>query len=146
MGSVFNHVGHCVADVDRARRFYEEVLGFEFWREIEPPDAMTTQLLDLPQPAGLRAVYLRQGEFVLELLGFGGVETTTPARPRVMNEIGLTHISVSVDDIDATAAQAVEHGGQVLAQTHVGAAVMIRDPDGQLIELLPMGYRASLPD
>jgi catechol 2,3-dioxygenase-like lactoylglutathione lyase family enzyme len=146
VGSVFNHVGHCVADVERSRRFYEEVLGFEFWREIEPPDEMTTQLLDLPQPAGLRAVYLRQGEFVLELLGFRGVETLPPARPRVMNEIGLTHISVSVDDIDATAAKAAAYGGRVLEQTHVGAAVMIRDPDGQLIELLPMGYRASLPD
>jgi catechol 2,3-dioxygenase-like lactoylglutathione lyase family enzyme len=146
VGSVFNHVGHCVADLERSRRFYEEVLGFELWRELDAPDEMTTQLLDLDQPAGLRAVYLRQGEFVLELLGFGGVDTTPPARPRVMNEIGLTHISVSVEDIDATAAKAVEYGGSVLAQTHVGLAVMIRDPDGQLLELLPMGYRASLPD
>jgi len=63
----------------------------------------------------------------------------------VMNEIGLTHLSLSVDDIDATAARAEAHGGSVLAQTHVGAAVMIRDPDGQLLELLPMAYRASLP-
>lgn len=146
MGSVFNHVGHCVADVDRSRRFYEEVLGFEFWRELEPPDEMTTKLLDLAESAGLHAVYLRQGEFVLELLGFRGAGTTAPPRPRVMNEIGLTHISVSVEDIDATAARAVEHGGRVLEQTHVGLAVMIRDPDGQLIELLPMGYRDSLPD
>ena len=146
MGAVFNHVGHCVADVDRARRFYEEVIGLEFWRELEPPDDMTTQLLDLPEPAGLRAIYMRQGEFVLELLGFQRAGTTPPARPRVMNEIGLTHLSVSVDDIDATAAKAVEYGGAVLDQTHVGLAVMIRDPDGQLIELLPMGYRASLPD
>ena len=146
MGAVFNHVGHCVADVDRARRFYEEVIGLEFWRELEPPDDMTTQLLDLPEPAGLRAIYMRQGEFVLELLGFQRAGTTPPARPRVMNEIGLTHLSIAVDDIDATAALAVEHGGSVLAQTHVGAAVMIRDPDGQLLELLPMGYRASLPD
>jgi lactoylglutathione lyase len=146
VGSVFNHVGHCVADVDRSRRFYEEVLGFELWREFDAPDEMTAQLLDLPQPVGLKAVYLRQGEFVLELLGFAGVATVPPPRPRGMNEIGLTHISVSVDDIDATAAKAVEHGGSVLEQTHVGAAVMIRDPDGQLLELLPMGYRASLPD
>jgi len=146
MGSVFNHIGHCVADVDRSRRFYEEVLGFEFWRDLEPPDEMTTKLLGLDRSAGLRAVYLRQGEFVLELLGFTGAGTVAPARPRVMNEIGLTPLSVSVDDIDATAAAAVAHGGAVLAETHVGAAVMIRDPDGQLIELLPMGYRASLPD
>jgi hypothetical protein len=33
-----------------------------------------------------------------------------------------------------------------MPQTHVGAAVMIRDPDGQMLELLPMGYRASLPE
>jgi lactoylglutathione lyase len=51
---------------------------------------------------------------------------------------------VSVDDIDATAAKAVEFGGSVLEQTNVGAAVMIRDPDGQLLELLPMTYRDSL--
>ena len=146
MGSVFNHVGHCVTDVERSRRFYEEVLGFEFWREYDAPDDMTAQLLDLPAPVGLTAVYLRQGEFVLELLGYRDIETMPPPRPRVMNEIGLTHISVSVDDIDATAAKAVEYGGSVLEQTNVGAAVMIRDPDGQLLELLPMGYRASLPD
>lgn len=146
MGSVFNHVGHCVADVDRSRRFYEEVLGFEFWRDLEPPDEMTTQLLDLSESAGLRAVYMRQGEFVLELLGFRRVGTAAPPQPRVMNEIGLTHISVSVDDIDATAAKAVEYGGSVLPHTHVGAALMIRDPDGQLLELLTMGYRDSLPD
>ena len=61
-----------------------------------------------------------------------------------MNELGLTHLSVSVDDIAATAAKAVECGGGVLEQTNVGLAVMIRDPDGQLIELLPMAYRDSL--
>ena len=146
MGSVFNHVGLCVADLDRSRRFYEDVLGFEFWREFDAADGMTAQLLDLPEPVGLRAIYLRQGELVLELLGFAGAGTVPSARPRVMNEIGLTHISVSVDDIDATAAKAVEYGGGVLEQTNIGLAVMIRDPDGQLVELLPMGYRGSLPD
>jgi len=146
VGSVFNHVGLCVTDVERSRRFYEDVLGFDIWREFDAPDAMTAQLLDLPEPVGLKAVYLRQGEFILELLSFADAGAHPSAKPRVMNEIGLTHVSVSVDDIDATAAMAVECGGSVLEQTNVGAAVMIRDPDGQLIELLPMGYRASLPD
>ena len=59
MGSVFNHVGHCVTDVDRSRRFYEDVLGFEFWREFDAPDEMTAQLLGLPEPVGLKAVYLQ---------------------------------------------------------------------------------------
>lgn len=146
MGSVFNHVGHCVNDVERSRRFYEEVLGFDFWREFDAPDAMTAPLLGLPEPVGLKAVYLRQGEFVLELLYYAEAGANPPPVPRVMNELGLTHLSVSVDDIDATAAKAVDYGGSVLEATHVGAAVMIRDPDGQLIELLPMAFRDSLPD
>ncbi len=143
--AVFNHVGQCVTDLDRSRRFYEEVLGFELWREFDAPDEMTAKLLDLPQPVGLKAVYLRQGEFVLELLHYAGAGTN-PYRQRVMNDVGLTHISVSVADIDAVAAKAAEYGGTVLEQTHVGAAVMIRDPDGQLVELLPMAYRDHLPD
>jgi predicted enzyme related to lactoylglutathione lyase len=107
---------------------------------------MVSKLVDLPEPVGVQAVYLRRGGFVLELMEYTAAGSVAPARPRVMNEIGLTHLSVAVDDIDATAARAVEHGGSVLPQTHIGAAVMIRDPDGQLLELLPTGYRASLPD
>jgi lactoylglutathione lyase len=145
MDPVINHIGLCVTDVTRTRRFYEEVLGFEYWRDLEPPDEMTSKLIDLPPPIGVKAVYLRRGDFVLELMYFAEAGAHAPARPRVMNEIGLTHLSVSVDDIDATAAKAVECGGSVLEQTNVGGlAVMIRDPDGQLLELLPMAYRDSL--
>jgi lactoylglutathione lyase len=139
MSPVFNHVGVCVTDMARSRRFYEEVLGFDYWRELEPPDAMVSKLIDLEPPIGVTAVYLRQDAFVLELMYYADAGAHAPASPRVMNEIGLTHISVSVDDIDATAAKAVE-----LEQTNLGAAVMIRDPDGQLLELLPMTYRDGL--
>ena len=146
MSGVVNHVGLCVADRERSRRFYEAVLGFEAWFELAPPDAMVAKLVDIPEPVGVQVVYLRRGAFVLELMEYTAAGSVAPARPRVMNEIGLTHLSVSVDDIDATAALAEAHGGSILPRTHVGAAVMIRDPDGQLLELLPMGYRASLPD
>jgi lactoylglutathione lyase len=146
MDPVINHVGLCVTDAARSRRFYEEVFGFEFWYDLEPPDEMVAKLADLPQPLGVKAVYLRRGEFVLELMHYTEAGAHAPERARVMNEIGLTHISVAVDDINATAAKAVECGGSVLEQTNVGGlAVMIRDPDGQLLELLPMGYRDRLP-
>lgn len=144
--AVVNHLGLCVADRERSRRFYEAVLGFEHWRDLAPPDAMVSKLIDVPEPVGVQVVYLRRDGFVLELMEYTAAGAVRPDRPRVMNEIGLTHVSFSVDDIDATAALAEQHGGSVLPQTHVGAAVMIRDPDGQMLELLPMGYRASLPD
>jgi catechol 2,3-dioxygenase-like lactoylglutathione lyase family enzyme len=142
--SAFNHVGHCVTDVARSRRFYEELLGFSFDREIQPPDEGTAQLLRLEPPAGLTAAYLTLDGFVLELLYFDR-PGNPPARPRVMNEPGLTHISLSVDDIPALLVRVPDYGGEVLADTDLGGmAVMIRDPDGQLIELLPMAYRDAL--
>lgn len=146
MGSVVNHVGMCVRDLARSRRFYETVLGFEHWRDLTVPDAVVSKLIQVPEPVGVRTAYLRRDGVVLELMEFTAAGAVEPDPERVMNEIGLTHLSVSVADIDATAALAEQHGGRVLAQTHVGAAVMIRDPDGQLLELLPMAYRASLPD
>jgi predicted enzyme related to lactoylglutathione lyase len=62
-----------------------------------------------------------------------------------MNEPGLTHLSLSVDDIRATAKKAVAHGGTIIEESDLGAALMIRDPDGQLIELLDLGFRDRLP-
>ena len=139
----FNHVGHCVTDLERSRRFYEELLGFTFQRDLAVPDAPASQLLRVPTPVGMTAVYLERDGFVLELLHFDR-PGNDPPRERSFTEPGLTHLSFSVDDIPATCARVAELGGEVLMDTDMGGrAVMIRDPDGQLIELLPMSYRSS---
>jgi len=145
MGAAFNHLGQCVTDLDRSRRFYVEVFGFEVERELQPPDEMSAKLLRLPAPLGMTACYLRRNGLVLELLHFAGEGgAARPFVERVMNDPGLTHLSFSVDDIPATCALAQEHGGSVLDETDLGVAIFIRDPDGQLIELLPMSYREHL--
>ena len=56
-----------------------------------------------------------------------------------MDEPGLTHISLSCD-IDAVSARVADYGGEVLAATNIGAGLFVRDPDGQLVELLPLAY------
>jgi lactoylglutathione lyase len=140
---VFNHIGQCVTDLARARRFYEELLGFTFEREFEAPDDPTSQLLRVDKPVGLRAVYLRRDGLLLELLHFD--RPGNPGyRERAMNEPGLTHLSLSVDDLDGVVARVPEYGGTVLDDTNIGFGLYVRDPDGQLIELLPMSYRDSL--
>jgi lactoylglutathione lyase len=138
----FNHLGHCVTDLARSRRFYEELLGFTVERELHPPDEPSSTLLRLPTPLGMTALYLRRDGLVLELLHFEG--GARPARERVMNEPGLTHISLSVDDVERVCGRAPAYGGEVLTDTDIGFGVFIRDPDGQLIELLPMSYREQL--
>jgi catechol 2,3-dioxygenase-like lactoylglutathione lyase family enzyme len=141
--SVFNHVGQCVTDLARARRFYEQLLGFEFERELHPPDEMSSRLLRIEPPLGFTVVYLRRDGFVLELLHFD--RPGNPAyRAREVNEPGLTHVSVSVDDLDSVLARVPDFGGEVLADTNIGHGAFVRDPDGQLVELLPMTYRRSI--
>jgi lactoylglutathione lyase len=141
-GPVVNHVGLCVGDLDRSRDFYTEVLGFTVDRELTVPDQAAGYLLSVDAPVGLTALYLGRGPFTLELLHFD-----RPGNPvadeRPFNQPGLTHLSFSVDDLDAAVAMVPELGGEVVTLIP-GAAAIIRDPDGQLLELLPMSYRASL--
>jgi len=141
----YNHTGQVVTDLERSKRFYQEVLGFRYWHQITPPDAPTAKLSCLSPPLGTTVAYLTLDGFVLELLHYSAPGATAPFTPRTMNEPGLTHLSISVDDVQATAAKAVEYGGQIIEESDIGVATFIRDPDGQLLELLPVSYRDGLP-
>ena len=142
--SVVNHVGLVVADRARSRRFYEGLLGFVFWWEIDAPDDRTAALLQLPEPVGLHATYLVLDGFVLELIDYS--RCAVHAGPeRVMDQIGLTHVSLSVPDLPGVLARVAEFGGSVVEATVSAGAAMIRDPDGQLLELLSDGWLSALP-
>ena len=141
--TVFNHIGLCVADRERSRRFYEGLLGFQFWWDLELPDEGTKQLLQLDGPIGVRATYLVRDGLVLELLDYSKREVQ--ASQRVMDQVGLTHMSLSVSDLAAVLATVEEFGGSVVEETVTEQFAMIRDPDGQLIELLPDSWLDNLP-
>ena len=143
--ATYNHTGQVVTDLDRSKRFYQEVFGFTFWYEITPPDEATAKLNCLTPPLAITASYLTLDGFVLELMHYGAPGATAPFRPRSMNEPGLTHLSLSVDDVQTTARQVVEYGGRIIEESDLGVALFVRDPDGQLIELLPVTYRDTLP-
>jgi catechol 2,3-dioxygenase-like lactoylglutathione lyase family enzyme len=144
--ATYNHTGQVVTDLERSKRFYQEVFGFKFWREIQPPDEATAKLNQMEGPLGLTASYLVLDGFVLELMHYSVPEAAAPYQKRTMNEPGLTHLSLAVRDIRATAERAVEHGAEILEDTDIGGrAIFIRDPDGQLLELLPETYREQLP-
>ena len=142
--TVFNHVGMVVRDRERSRRFYEGLLGFQFWWELDPPDGRTAPLLGLPEPLGVHATYLVRDAFVLELIDYSQREVHDGAE-RVMDQVGLTHLSFSVSDLAGVLVQIEELGGAVVDGTVTEGSAMIRDPDGQLLELLSDGWLAVLP-
>jgi lactoylglutathione lyase len=133
MISLLYHIGLTVTDMVRARRFYEGAFGFEFDRELRMSPDQLQPLLRLDPPSSIHAVYLTLGVFTLELMQWEPAARTC-AEQRMFLETGLTHLSIIVADIAATIEQAKALGGTALAD--VGRAAMLRDPDGQLIELL----------
>lgn len=142
--TVFNHIGLCVADRERSRRFYEGLLGFTFWWDLELPDEGTAALLQLDGPIGVRATYLVRDGLVLELLDYSKRDVQAGPR-RMMDEVGLTHMSLSVSDLAGVLTQVESFGGSVVEKATTEQFAMIRDPDGQLIELLPDTWLANLP-
>ncbi len=140
----FNHVGLCVADTARSRRFYEGLLGFTFWWELEPRDKGTDQLLQLTPPIGLHATYLVRDGLVLELLAYSH-RTLRAGSNRLMDQVGLTHLSLSVSDLAEVLAAVEAFGGSMVEGTVSEQSAMIRDPDGQLIELLPDSWLEVVP-
>lgn len=142
--TTFNHIGLCVSDLERSRRFYEGLLGFEFWWELDPPDDGTDKLLRLTKPIGLHATYLTRDGVVLELLDYSQREVHSGPE-RVMDQVGLTHLSLSVSDLGDVLAMVGGFGGSVVEDTVSEQSAMIRDPDGQLLELLSDSWLSVLP-
>ncbi len=142
---VYNHTGQVVTDLERSKRFYQEVFGFRFWYEISPTDEATSKLNCLEPPLGVTASYLTLDGFVLELIHYAAPGAVNAYVPRTMADPGLTHLSISVDDVRVAAAKVVEHGGEIIEDSDVGLALFVRDPDGQLLELLPASFRDRLP-
>ena len=125
-------------------RLYEELLGFTYAREKEVGGEAVARLIGLPNPVRLKIMYLSREGLTVEL--FQCLEPKpSPRSNRALNEPGLSHIALLVDDIDELLSKVPSYGGQVLEDTkgpiledtEADDALFIRDPDGQLIELLP---------
>ncbi|ADU01452.1 MULTISPECIES: VOC family protein [Mycolicibacterium] len=134
-----SHVGLRVRDLEASLKFYT-ALGFTEVKRLTVPDQMAQGLLGLAPPIGFEAVYLRNGGVVLQLLTFAGY----PARDepeRGMVGAGLTHLSLAVADLVTARDAVTAAGGAVVADPGGGFACMVRDPDGQLIELVAERFR-----
>lgn len=111
-----------VADLDRAVRFYVGALGFTEGNRFSA--------------AGFDAAIVRAGA--------GGLEFMLPTgesagHPREHGQM-FGKLVLSVDDVEARVAAAVDHGGEVVMPAtpvaQFGLVIgMVRDPDGYLVEM-----------
>ncbi|MDE3206633.1 MAG: VOC family protein [Acidobacteriota bacterium] len=137
----WSHIGLCVTDLARSMSFYCDGLGCE---PAERYELDTDQLPGLGHAleVGERAVIVSQmithGSLRIELL-----EWNTPAAEGTpslrRNQLGLTHLSFWVSDVDAVADRLQRFGGTLLPATRQSPGVelvFLADPDGTRVELM----------
>jgi glyoxylase I family protein len=135
------HLGICVSDLDRSLHFYRDVLGCKEVGRLEMEGGAADTINGL-QGVTVRAIYLERDGWRLELIAFPQPGWVGPDTPRPMNQLGLTHLSFRVADLDAVCAQVRAAGGDVLPETRYevpsrsSRAVMAHDPDGIRLELV----------
>lgn len=136
-----DHIGICVSDWKRSLRFYHDVLGFRYVHEREAKGEPSDTLLRLTG-VSVRQVYLEREGVRLGLLHYDSPGHTGDGEPRPMNQLGLTHLSLRVADLDAVLAEIEAVGVRVLRDTRIeipaarSKAAFVTDPDGTLIELV----------
>jgi glyoxylase I family protein len=136
---MFSHMGICVSDAVKSVKFYCEALGFEErWHRMLGNELSALVGIE-PELAFEVHIVVKDG-FVIELIHFFRPDNVGSSTAKPMNQLGFTHLSFRVEDIDAMAARIEALGGKVLRSTRTAAlggdVIFCTDPDGTRIELM----------
>ena len=96
------HIGICVSDLERSSRFYCDGLGFERVQALTAGDQFR-RLMELEAEVVLEVQLLRRDGLTIELLWFRSPGSIGPRDRRPMNQLGFTHLSFRVANIDTVA-------------------------------------------
>jgi catechol 2,3-dioxygenase-like lactoylglutathione lyase family enzyme len=143
-----HHVGITVADLDRAIRFYNGVLGLELRSEPSPvfDDPALGPAVGVPG-AALRQVNLALGDTTLELLEYTAPQSPIES-PLPQNALGAQHVAFLVEDIHAKKAELEVKGVDFFSDVNaVDEGVLagwrwvyFADPEGNALELVEIAY------
>jgi lactoylglutathione lyase len=151
-GEVFAHdtiqVGIVVSDLEASATWYTEVLGFAETEGFEVPAQLCTDAgLTDEQPLTVRVFTsdaMNDDATRVKLMEQPGVESKRSDNTFIHSQLGLSYLTIGVRDIDASMARVHAAGGKALAKGPVQLGsrpdsdwlALVRDPDGNLIELI----------
>ena len=133
-----SHIGLCVCELGRSLRFWVDGLGFEEFARFE----LERDIAEVDPPVKLTSLFIQKGGLRVELICYASPGVFgRPATRR--NQLGMTHFSFVVDDVDAAAADLVGYCGTIVEGTRSGQhdpdavqIVFLADPDGTRVELM----------
>ena len=143
------HYSHCVSDIERSRRFYTDVLGFAVVAEFDFDDAATAQVMGVAE-CKFKGIFMQRDGMRIEIIGFTHPPPERILRRRQANEIGHSHLSFYVTNLDESLAYlrgkgvVIEDGTRALLPSGIECCVA-RDPDGFPIEFVQVPTLTLLP-
>jgi catechol 2,3-dioxygenase-like lactoylglutathione lyase family enzyme len=135
------HIGIVVSDLERALRFYRDLLGLKVARVMEESGEYIDNLLELE---GVRVTTVKMaaetGPTLIELLAFRS-HRQDDAPKRELYTVGPSHMAFTVKDLDAVCRRLGEAGvrftsGPQRSPDGYARVTFCRDPDGTPIELV----------
>jgi len=143
-------LGVVVSDIDKSAAFYEQALGFEERDGFEvPPDFCRDAGLTDGLPLVIRVFVLGEGDQAtkLKLMQVEGAKPKPTDNAFIHSQLGFSYLTVYVNDTAATLERCAGFGVKPIAKgplpigpTGEGNSTphlsIVRDPDGNLIELI----------
>jgi catechol 2,3-dioxygenase-like lactoylglutathione lyase family enzyme len=142
-----HHTAISTGDLDRALRFYRDLLGFEevFSSAWEVGSEDVDRIVGL-KDSSARVVMLKAGNACIELFQYETPRPKPGEARRPVCDHGITHLCLQVTDIDAEY-ERLKAAGMLFhcpPQAQSGLRVTYgRDPDGNVVELLEVTDRES---
>ena len=130
----FSHLAIRVSDVERARRFYRDALGFEERTQLSIVGGPTALVLGDPD-IRLDAVFLERDGVLIELQRIEYPDGETRSG---FVRMGLCHFGLHVRDLGGVVAAVTAAGGDVLERSRFrndeygSEVVFVSDPDGHV--------------
>ena len=131
-----HHTGLTVSDLDRSVEFYTDVFGWTVEARFSVAGDAFETVVGSEGVSG-RFVHLDGGDGRIELVEYDPADSARD--PPTLPQPGGTHLAVAVDDVDAFLDGLPEDTDPLSEPrtTESGTRlVFVRDPDGNLVELL----------
>ena len=137
--TAIRHTGIVVADLNHVLGFWCGVLGFQVKRQMDEAGADLDAVLGLLDVRVTTVKLEAPGGGLLELLCFHS-HPDSPEWSGTPSSTGLTHVALTVDDIEAVCKRAEEYGCEPgpRFRSPDGRVIMTycRGPEGVLLELV----------